>query len=65
MELYKVLIMLHNQSVNTTYGQAERNRTLAKQAEFKRNFFLGLIMAPIIFAGWYPIVWIAGKVLER
>lgn len=56
--------MLYNQSVNPTYGQAERNRTLAKQAEFKRNFFLGLIMAPVIFAGWFPILWIIGKVIK-
>jgi hypothetical protein len=57
--------MLHNQSVNPTYGQAERNRTLAKQAESRRNFFLGLIMAPMIFAGWYPVVWTLGKIFHR
>jgi hypothetical protein len=57
--------MLHNQSVNPTYGLAERNRTLAKQAESRRNFFLGLIMAPMIFAGWYPVVWTLGKIFHR
>jgi hypothetical protein len=57
--------MLYNQSVNPTYGQAERNRTLAKQADARRNFFLGLIMAPIIFAGWFPVVWVVGKILGQ
>jgi hypothetical protein len=57
--------MWNNSIVNPTYGQSERNRTLAKQAESKRNFVLGLIMAPLIFAGWVPVVWIVGKIFGQ
>jgi bacteriorhodopsin len=57
--------MYYNQSGSSTYGQAERNRTKAKQAAARRNFFLGLVIAPLVFAGWYPVVWIIGKVLGQ
>jgi hypothetical protein len=53
-----------NNYTNSTYGQAERNRTKAKQAIARRNFFLGLILAPILIAGWVPIVWIASKIFK-
>ena len=36
--------MYHNREVKSTYGQSERNRTLAKEAENKKNFRLGLLM---------------------
>jgi hypothetical protein len=36
--------MRNNYQQNTSYGQAERNRTLAKEKENKRNFRLGLLM---------------------
>jgi hypothetical protein len=49
---------------NSTYGQSERNRRLAREAEHKRNIIMGLILAPIIFAGWVPIVWLASKIFK-
>jgi hypothetical protein len=51
-------------NTNSTYGQSERNRRLAREAEHKRNFFLGLILFPILIAGWMPVVWIASKVFK-
>jgi hypothetical protein len=49
---------------NSTYGQGDRDRTQAKQAENKRNLILGLILAPVIFVGWVPVVWLASKVFK-
>lgn len=36
--------MYYNSEVKSTYGQSERNRRLAREAENKRNFRLGLLM---------------------
>ena len=36
--------MWHNGEINNHYGQAERNRTMAKEKKNKRNFRLGLLM---------------------
>jgi len=36
--------MRNNYQQNTSYGQAERNRTIAKEKENKKNFRLGLLM---------------------
>ena len=36
--------MWNNHQVNSNYGQAERNRTIAKEKENKKNFRLGLLM---------------------
>ena len=36
--------MWHNGEINNHYGQAERNRTIAKEKENKKNFRLGLLM---------------------
>jgi hypothetical protein len=43
--------MYYNREVKSTYGQSERNRRLAREAENKRNFVLGLLMisAPTLF----------------
>jgi hypothetical protein len=51
-------------NANSTYEQGDRDRTQAKQAENKRNIILGLILAPIIFVGWFPVVWIASKLIK-
>jgi hypothetical protein len=56
--------MWNNVRVNPTYGQSERNRRLAREAKDRRNFFLGLILAPILIAGWVPVVWIFSKIFK-
>ena len=57
--------MYYNREVNSTYGQSGRNRRLAIEAEQKRNFVLGLVMIPIYFLGWFPLVWIVAKVFGK
>jgi hypothetical protein len=57
--------MYNNRETNRTYGQSERNRRLAIEAQGKRNLILGLIMAPIYLLGWFPVVWIVSKVLGK
>ena len=56
--------MWNNVSVDPAYGRSERNRRLAREAEHKRNFFLGLIFFPIWVAGWFPILWLISKVFK-
>ena len=56
--------MWNNAAVNPTYGQSERNRRLAREAEDKRNFFLGLIFFPIWVTGWMPILWVVSKIFK-
>jgi hypothetical protein len=56
--------MWNNVSVDPAYGRSERNRRLAREAKHKRNFFLGLILAPILIAGWFPILWIVSKLIK-
>ena len=36
--------MWNNHQVNSNYGQSERNRTLAKERENRKNFRLGILM---------------------
>jgi hypothetical protein len=51
-------------NTNSTYGQAERNRRRARESENNRNFILGLILFPILIAGWMPILWIISKFIK-
>ena len=51
-------------NTSSTYEQGDRDRTRVKQVENKRNLILGLILAPVIFVGWVPIVWIASKLIK-
>ena len=51
-------------NANSTYEQGDRTRTRAKQAENKRNIVLGLILAPILFVGWVPVLWVVSKLIK-
>ena len=45
--------MWNNHQVNSNYGQAERNRTIAKEKQNKRNFRLGLLMVILPFLTFF------------
>jgi hypothetical protein len=45
--------MWNNHQVNNNYGQAERNRTIAKEKENTRNFRLGLLMVILPFLTFF------------
>ena len=56
--------MWNNNLVNSTYGQSERNRTKAKNAERRRNMMLGIFIAPALMLGWFPLLWIISKIFK-
>ena len=57
--------MYYNSEVKSTYGQSERNRRLAREAENRSNLIKGMIMAPIYLFGWMPVLWIVIKVFGK
>jgi hypothetical protein len=36
----------------------ERRRTKERESEQRTKFIQGMMLAPIMFLGWFPIVWI-------
>ena len=48
----------------SSFIEAQRRRQQEKEAEHRRNMTLGLILAPILFLGWFPIVWVLSKVFR-
>jgi hypothetical protein len=42
----------------------ERQRTKEREAEQRAKLIQGMILVPVIFLGWYPIVWILSKIIK-
>ena len=42
----------------------ERQRTKEREAEQRTKLIHGMILAPIMFLGWFPILWILSKFLK-
>jgi hypothetical protein len=51
----------------TTFShvEAQRRRQQEKEAIAHSNLVKGMIIAPIYFFGWFPIVWIIAKVFGK
>jgi hypothetical protein len=41
--------------------EAERERIREREEAQRTNLIQGMILVPVIFLGWYPIVWILSK----
>ena len=39
----------------------ERQRIEEREAEQRANLIQGIILAPILLLGWFPIVWVLSK----
>jgi hypothetical protein len=42
----------------------ERKRKAEKDAEQRNRFIHGLILAPILALGWFPVVWGIAKIFK-
>jgi len=42
----------------------EQQRTKERKAEQRAKLIQGMILAPILLLGWFPIVWILSKFLK-
>jgi hypothetical protein len=47
---------------NNAMYETERRRMAEKQAEQQTKFIQGLILAPVLMLGWFPLVWLIAKV---
>ena len=50
---------------NNAMYETEKRRIAEKQAKEHNNFIMGLILAPMFFLGWFPIVWAISKIVGR
>ena len=46
---------------NTAMYNTERRRIKEKEKLARKNLIHGIILAPIMFLGWFPILWILSK----
>ena len=53
--------MWNNHEVNNKYGQSERNRRIAREAEHKRNFIIGCLMVGIPFLIFFILAFTTKK----
>ena len=44
--------------------EAERERRREREAEQRTKLIQGIILAPVLMLGWYPIVWVLSKFLR-
>ena len=44
--------------------EAERQRVKEREAEQRSKLIQGIILAPIMFLGWFPILWILSKLIK-
>ena len=44
--------------------ETERRRSAEKAAEARKNLIQGIILAPILLLGWFPILWIISKIIR-
>jgi len=42
----------------------ERQRRQEREAEQRTKLIQGMILAPIMFLGWFPILWIVAKIFK-
>jgi len=47
------------------YGDYERKISILKRELEQKRFRQGLMLAPILMLGWFPIVWIIAKVFAK
>jgi len=40
---------------------AEKERIRERKSEQRANLIQGMILAPVLMLGWFPIVWILSK----
>jgi hypothetical protein len=41
--------------------EAEQEKIKQREAEQRTKLIQGIILAPVLLAGWYPVVWILSK----
>jgi len=46
---------------NKAMYETEKRRIAEKASIQRKNLIYGIILAPILFLGWFPIVWIISK----
>jgi len=44
--------------------ETERRRIAEKRADERTRLIQGMILAPILMLGWFPIVWIISKLFR-
>ena len=44
--------------------EAEKQRIKEREAEQRANLIQGIILAPVLLLGWFPIVWILSKLIK-
>jgi hypothetical protein len=49
---------------NNAMYETERRRMAEKQSEQRTKFIQGLILAPVLMLGWFPLVWLIAKVFK-
>lgn len=42
----------------------ERQRTKEREADQRAKLIQGIILAPVLMLGWFPILWIISKVFK-
>jgi hypothetical protein len=42
----------------------ERQRVKEREAEQRTKIIQGMILAPIMFLGWFPILWLLSKIFR-
>jgi len=42
----------------------ERKRMKEREAEHRTNLIHGIILAPVLLLGWFPILWILSKLIK-
>jgi hypothetical protein len=42
----------------------ERQRRKEKEAEQRTKLIQGIILAPILLLGWFPVLWILSKLIK-
>jgi hypothetical protein len=50
---------------NNAMYETERRRIAEKQSEQRIKFIQGLILAPVLLLGWFPILWIIAKLFAK
>jgi hypothetical protein len=44
--------------------EAERQRVQQREAEQRTKLIQGIILAPILLLGWFPVLWILSKLIK-
>jgi hypothetical protein len=44
--------------------EAERQRIQQREAEQRTKLIQGIILAPILLLGWFPVLWILSKLIK-